>query len=79
MFRRLYEVVPPFGMFGPILVVLGLDGPFSLWSHALALLGALMTGLAIASVFVRQRQIEARVDQLAADRKDENRRPTATP
>ncbi len=59
----LYAVVPPFALFGPMFIVQSIPG-LPLWSRLYASVGALMIGLSVVAVMLRQRKIEARLDAL---------------
>ena len=63
MSRLLYAVVPPFALFGPLLIVQSIPS-LSLWQTVFASAGALMLGLAVVAATLRQREIEARLDAL---------------
>lgn len=64
MRRVLYDLVPPFALFGPLFVVLAIPGMGLGWT-IFALVGALMSGFALLVILLRQREIQARLDTMA--------------
>jgi hypothetical protein len=63
MSRLLYALVPPFALFGPLFIAQSIPG-LPLWRTVFASVGALMLGLAVVAVMLRQRAIEAQLDAL---------------
>ncbi len=57
MRRFLYSVVPPFAMFGPIMIAQSIPG-LALWQTLFVSVGALMSGSAVLAVWLRQQELD---------------------